>query len=228
MNSMRSDENFTDEEIATWFKKAASAGDREAANKYWEMICGRYQPRLYSLCKKMISTTNLGGYIDPNEAVNDSLLKIYTKIDKYNENLPFDRWFMAVSINCVRDMVRKFYTAKGLVRAKKDKSSMQDDVREIKDNPFEQKEMVIDHLNARTDLIRLFEFFEAIGKRHCIDILDLYFRQGLPDRNIAVFFGELKPSEKNQTKIKNATERIRSRRSACIKEAQIFFRENGD
>lgn len=61
-----------------------------------------YGKRLYGLCVNLC-----GGQFDPDDLYQETWLKAFCKIHRYDESKPFEPWVTAICVNIYRDMLRK-------------------------------------------------------------------------------------------------------------------------
>ncbi len=62
----------------------------------------RYGQRLYGLCIKLC-----GGKSDADDLYQETWLKVYCKLEKYDDSQPFEHWLTAICVNCYRDSLRR-------------------------------------------------------------------------------------------------------------------------
>lgn len=62
----------------------------------------QYGKRLYGLCMKLC-----GSQYDADDLYQETWLRVYCHLDKYDETQPFEHWLTAICVNCYRDMLRK-------------------------------------------------------------------------------------------------------------------------
>lgn len=62
----------------------------------------RYGTRLYGLCIKLCGRKN-----DADDLYQETWLKVYCKLDQYDDSQPFEHWLTAICVNCYRDSLRR-------------------------------------------------------------------------------------------------------------------------
>ncbi|MEA3350966.1 MAG: sigma-70 family RNA polymerase sigma factor [Chloroflexota bacterium] len=82
---------------ATWLTQARS-GDDEAFAK----IVTDYQKRVFSLCYRM-----LGNYNDAEDAAQESFLRAYKYLSRYDPNRSFATWLLSIASHHCIDRLRK-------------------------------------------------------------------------------------------------------------------------
>lgn len=76
----------------------SKSGDIEA----FELLIEQYQPMVYNLSYKM-----LGNYDDASDAAQDALIKIYKKINTFQEKSKFSTWIYRLTYNVCLDKLRQ-------------------------------------------------------------------------------------------------------------------------
>lgn len=80
-----------------WIKKAIN-GDANA----FAFLVDRYQRPVYSLCYRM-----LGNIKDAEDAAQESFIRAFTHLKKYDPNRSFITWLLAITSNYCIDRIRK-------------------------------------------------------------------------------------------------------------------------
>ena len=62
----------------------------------------QFAQRLYIACLRIVGNTS-----DAEEAMQDSFLKIFTRIDQYKDNLCFEAWMHRIAVHTAIDYVRR-------------------------------------------------------------------------------------------------------------------------
>lgn len=81
----------------TWVEQARS-GDREAFSKLVEA----YQTPVYNLTCRM-----LGNPDEAEEAAQETFLRVYTRLDRYNPDYKFSTWVLSIASHYCIDRLRK-------------------------------------------------------------------------------------------------------------------------
>ena len=68
----------------------------------FEEKIARYGNRLYGLCIKLCREKS-----DADDLYQETWLKVYCKLDKYDASKPFEHWLTAICVNCYRDSLRR-------------------------------------------------------------------------------------------------------------------------
>lgn len=77
-------------------------GCKKQKLKYQEKLYKHFYSYAMSICLRYSYSEEEAG-----EVLNDSFMKVFTKIDKYDENLSFKSWFRRIIINTSIDYYRK-------------------------------------------------------------------------------------------------------------------------
>jgi len=85
------------ENEALWIKKAFQ-GDEHA----FGFLIDHYQKPVYSLCYRM-----LGNSRDAEDAAQESFIRAYLHLKKYDPNRPFATWLLSIAAHYCIDQVRK-------------------------------------------------------------------------------------------------------------------------
>jgi RNA polymerase sigma-70 factor (ECF subfamily) len=88
----------SDSSLAAAVKALAAAGNDEAAREQFGAIVERHQRRALR-----IAYHYLGDAAEAEEAVQDAFVKVFSHLDSYREELPFEVWFTRVLINSCLD-----------------------------------------------------------------------------------------------------------------------------
>ncbi len=80
-----------------WIKSAVQ-GDEHA----FGFLVEKYQKPVFSLCYRM-----LGNYNDAEDAAQESFVKAYRNIKKYDTNRPFGTWLLSITAHHCIDYLRK-------------------------------------------------------------------------------------------------------------------------
>ena len=75
----------------------ARAGDRDA----FQVLVERHSRPLFSLAFRMT-----GNEQDAEDVVQETLLRAYRKIEKFDERASFRTWLYRITVNCSLDLVR--------------------------------------------------------------------------------------------------------------------------
>ena len=84
----------TDEALA----RDARTGNEEA----FALLVKRYEPRLYRYIRRMI-----GQAADAEDLFQDTFLKVYTHLNSFQDNRPFQPWVYRIATNTCRDYARR-------------------------------------------------------------------------------------------------------------------------
>src|SRR5229473_5588339 len=76
---------------------AARTGDTEA----FRTLVERHSRRLFALAFRMT-----GNEQDAEDVVQETLLRVHRKIDKFDERASFRTWLYRIAVNCSLDVVR--------------------------------------------------------------------------------------------------------------------------
>ena len=85
------------EKETLWIKRAVQ-GDEHA----FGFLVDQYQKPVFSLCYRM-----LGNYNDAEDAAQESFIKAYHNIKKYDPNRPFGTWLLSITAHHCIDCLRK-------------------------------------------------------------------------------------------------------------------------
>lgn len=67
-----------------------------------DKLIAQYGRRLYGLCVKLC-----GSEYEADDLYQETWLKVYCKLEKYDKSQPFEHWLTAVCVNCYRDLLRR-------------------------------------------------------------------------------------------------------------------------
>ncbi len=81
----------------TWVIQA-QAGDREAFSK----LVDAYQNPVYNLTYRMLSNAD-----EAEEAAQETFLRVYTRLDRYNPAYKFSTWVLSIASHYCIDLLRK-------------------------------------------------------------------------------------------------------------------------
>lgn len=84
--------------IETRLAKLAKAGDRAA----FEDLVGLYSEKIYHLGYRM-----LGNRQEAEDLVQETFLRVYKNMDRYDENMKFSTWIYRIGTNLAIDRLRK-------------------------------------------------------------------------------------------------------------------------
>lgn len=85
------------ENEAIWIKKALQ-GDESAFGS----LIDYYQKPVYSLCYRMLENSN-----DAEDAAQESFIRAYLNLKKYDTSRPFATWLLSISAHYCIDQIRK-------------------------------------------------------------------------------------------------------------------------
>jgi len=99
-----------------WVKEKATDAQLIAVTQGGEVeafqeLVGRYQHRLFGLCYKL-----LGRHHDAEDACQETFLRAYRALDRYDPGRPFDRWLLTIAANCCVSMLRRRRPRRELAR----------------------------------------------------------------------------------------------------------------
>ncbi|WP_202081283.1 RNA polymerase sigma factor SigW [Caldalkalibacillus salinus] len=78
--------------------KKASAGSRTA----FRAIVERYKNKIYHLAYRM-----LGNHTEAEDVAQETFIRVYTKLDRYNDDHKFSTWIYRIATNLCIDHLRK-------------------------------------------------------------------------------------------------------------------------
>ncbi|MCK4300991.1 MAG: sigma-70 family RNA polymerase sigma factor [Planctomycetes bacterium] len=87
-------EKVTDAQLVV----VSRTGDVEA----FQELVHRYQRRLFGLCYRL-----LGRYHDAEDACQETFLRAFRALDRYDADRPFDRWLLTIAANCCVSVLRR-------------------------------------------------------------------------------------------------------------------------
>lgn len=86
--------NISDEQLAIQSKK----GDKKA----FEELVKRFQKPIYTLCYRYI-----GNPTDAYDAAQETFIRLYKKLEFYNEDFNFKPWLYRIATNIAKDYLKK-------------------------------------------------------------------------------------------------------------------------
>ena len=86
-----------DSEDLRWVRKA-----RTGNQKAFEKLVVKYQKRIYSTVRRMVLDHN-----DTNDIVQDTFVKVYTHLHRFDEQYPFYPWLHRIAINTALNHQKK-------------------------------------------------------------------------------------------------------------------------
>ncbi len=122
-----------------------------------DKLIAQHGKRLYGLCIKLC-----GSQYEADDLYQETWLKIYCNLDKYNESQPFEHWLTAICINCYRDMLRRNKFTELFVKF----STNEDKDRVIQSIPAE---------DADAEKAELLEAVRRLPEKYCTVIILHYF-----------------------------------------------------
>lgn len=87
--------------VAAEIKALVVAGDREAARERFGSLVALLQRRALRVAFQYLRDP-----ADADEAVQDAFVKVFLRIEQYQEALPFDVWFMRILVNAALDRLK--------------------------------------------------------------------------------------------------------------------------
>jgi RNA polymerase sigma-70 factor (ECF subfamily) len=88
-----------DSQLAAEIKALVAAGERETARDRFGELVARQQRRATRIAYQYLRDVH-----DADEAVQDAFVKVFTHINTYRENLPFEVWFTRILVNGCLDL----------------------------------------------------------------------------------------------------------------------------
>jgi RNA polymerase sigma-70 factor, ECF subfamily len=88
-----------DSQLAAEIKALVVAGEREVACERFSELVSRQQRRAVRIAYQYLRDGH-----DADEAVQDAFFKVFTHINTYRENLPFEVWFTRILVNGCLDL----------------------------------------------------------------------------------------------------------------------------
>ncbi|MDP4180554.1 MAG: sigma-70 family RNA polymerase sigma factor, partial [Bacillota bacterium] len=83
--------------------ETAVQGIKEGNYQYFEVIVEQFQQQLFRYCYRM-----LGNIYEAEDAVQESFIKAYENIRKYNKSISFSAWLYKITYNhCINILRRK-------------------------------------------------------------------------------------------------------------------------
>jgi RNA polymerase sigma-70 factor (ECF subfamily) len=139
---------------------------RNGEAKYQEMLYKHFYGYAFS-----ISRLHTYDHEETIDIMNDSFLKVFKSIKKYDSAYPFKAWLKKIIVNTAIDQFRK-----------KSKNSLNIYVEDYKDAQIisEVNENVIDNLNAQ-DILKLLDSLPQVHRQ----VFSLYEIQGYTHKEIA-------------------------------------------
>lgn len=122
-----------------------------------DKLIAQHGKRLYGLCIKLC-----GSQYEADDLYQETWLKIYCNLDKYNESQPFEHWLTAICINCYRDMLRRNKFTELFVKF----STNEDKDKVIQSIPAE---------DADAEKAELLEAVRRLPEKYCTVIILHYF-----------------------------------------------------
>jgi RNA polymerase sigma-70 factor, ECF subfamily len=147
--------------------RAARRGDRNA----FESLVRQVQRPVYGLCIRLLSTD-----AEAAEVAQETFLRAYQNLDRYDDGRPFDLWVLAIARNLCLDILRR-------------RSRMQpedvDEMRETLPSPdrsAEEKAIAREEKQSLESALALL----PVGDR---EVIALYYVQKRTTKEIAVIMG---------------------------------------
>lgn len=87
--------------VAAEIKAMVAAGERDAARERFGSLVALLQRRALRVAFQYLRDP-----ADADEAVQDAFVKVFLRIEQYQEALPFDVWFMRILVNAALDRLK--------------------------------------------------------------------------------------------------------------------------
>ncbi|MCD8042408.1 MAG: sigma-70 family RNA polymerase sigma factor [Tannerellaceae bacterium] len=77
-------------------------GCRNGKHSSQQLLYRKYARKLYVTCLRIVGST-----VEAEEAMQDSFLKIFNRLDQYNDSLNFEAWIHRIAVHTAIDYVRR-------------------------------------------------------------------------------------------------------------------------
>src|SRR5690349_23561565 len=88
-----------DSHLAAEIKRLVAVGERDTARERYGELVASQQRRAVRIAYQYLRDAH-----DADEAVQDALVKVFTHITSYREELPFEVWFTRILVNGCLDL----------------------------------------------------------------------------------------------------------------------------
>lgn len=133
-------------------------GCRKQELKYQEKLYKHFYSYAMSICLRYSSSEEEAG-----EILNDSFMKVFTKIDKYDDKLSFKSWFRRIIINTSIDYYRKHIKHKNQADIEEAQYET-DNYSAVEQMSAEEILKLLNHLSSQYKIV--FNLYEIEGYSH--------------------------------------------------------------
>lgn len=127
-----------------------------------------YSPYIYKLCIKLCKSK-----FEAEDLFQNTWLKIYKNIEKYNKENKFENWIYSICLNCYRDSYTK--EKKLLVIMKNLFTSTEEKENEICNSPDQHISIEEEFIKANRNK-RIMEYVNTLDDKYRIPVLLFYFK----------------------------------------------------